>query len=248
MCYSLKTFSCGHFARAYPHQSCKCTIRCVGEQRQPQTCGQWFCDKKPYYSDGSCEKDHITHVGSGHYFHPEYGRRPGPRPGQRLRGFRQSRRGAGGAAPIPIPYPYTIPLPPLPAGAIPPAGEIEIAVPVGRETDAFDQLNGLLSGLYHDGTSGEVDPMTIPRTVDRFDVREAIMEMLMHMAPPRTRSGNRAAVMARPSRRSRWEPPIGPPPDAPLPTLSAIRDITRATARPAARHIPRETGGDFDDV
>ncbi|EPS36546.1 hypothetical protein H072_9882 [Dactylellina haptotyla CBS 200.50] len=106
MCYKLQTFSCGHFIRSFPHASCKCTNRSIGEQRQPRTCRQWFCDKKPYYTDGCCEKSHITHINtSGHYFNPETGRRSGVRPGQRLTSFRAPRHRSSRAVNL-APPPY----------------------------------------------------------------------------------------------------------------------------------------------
>ncbi|KAK6512897.1 hypothetical protein TWF506_009060 [Arthrobotrys conoides] len=89
MCYDLKTFRCGHFKRTF--HSCKCTLHCSGEQRQPSYCTQWFCDKRPYYSDGSCDRDHITNISIGHYFNLETGRRGRYRPGQHLRTLRSHR-------------------------------------------------------------------------------------------------------------------------------------------------------------
>ncbi|KAF3908238.1 hypothetical protein AA313_de0204080 [Arthrobotrys entomopaga] len=84
MCYSIQTYRCGHFIRGYPHKSCKCTARCVGEQRQPQFCKQWFCNEKPYFSDGCSEKSHITNIRFGAYMHPEHGLASGYRPNQRM--------------------------------------------------------------------------------------------------------------------------------------------------------------------
>ncbi|KAF3204572.1 hypothetical protein TWF679_009775 [Orbilia oligospora] len=89
MCYDLKTYRCGHFERTFTN--CKCTLHCSGEQRQPKNCNQWFCNKKPYYSDGACDRDHITNIGIGHYFNPETGRRGRYRPGQHLRSLRAPR-------------------------------------------------------------------------------------------------------------------------------------------------------------
>ncbi|KAK6336799.1 hypothetical protein TWF718_009587 [Orbilia javanica] len=89
MCYDLKTYRCGHYKRTFTN--CKCTAHCSGEQRQPTSCPQWFCDKKPYYSDGSCERDHIVNISIGHYFSPETGRRGRYRPGQHLRSLRPPR-------------------------------------------------------------------------------------------------------------------------------------------------------------
>ncbi|KAF3232718.1 hypothetical protein TWF128_003718 [Orbilia oligospora] len=89
MCYDLKTYRCGHFERTFTN--CKCTLHCSGEQRQPRNCNQWFCNKKPYYSDGACDRDHITNIGIGHYFNPETGRRGRYRPGQHLRSLRAPR-------------------------------------------------------------------------------------------------------------------------------------------------------------
>ncbi|KAK6537499.1 hypothetical protein TWF694_011684 [Orbilia ellipsospora] len=90
MCYSILTYHCGHFIRGYPHKSCKCGARCVGEQRQPEMCKQWFCDKKPYFSDGCSEKTHITNIRFGAYIHPEHGP-AGYRPNQRMARFQRAR-------------------------------------------------------------------------------------------------------------------------------------------------------------
>ncbi|KAK6343444.1 hypothetical protein TWF730_011033 [Orbilia blumenaviensis] len=89
MCYHVKTYRCGHFKRTFT--GCRCTLHSSGEQRQPSYCSQWFCDKKPYYSDGNCDRDHISNVNIGHYFNPDTGRRGRFRPGQRLRSFRPAR-------------------------------------------------------------------------------------------------------------------------------------------------------------
>ncbi|KAF3937467.1 hypothetical protein ABW19_dt0209930 [Dactylella cylindrospora] len=93
MCYTIKTYRCGHHKRELPSdwRHCRCKNRCLGEQRLPQYCNQWFCAKKPYFSDGASEADHIRHVRIGHYFNPITGP-SGPRPGARLRQFRSPRR------------------------------------------------------------------------------------------------------------------------------------------------------------
>ncbi|KAK6507580.1 hypothetical protein TWF481_006007 [Arthrobotrys musiformis] len=91
MCYDLKTFRCGHYKRTF--NNCRCTLYCSGEQRRPTYCGQWHCNRRPYYSDGFCERDHISYVNIGHYFNPETGRRNRYRPGQRIRSLRPHRRG-----------------------------------------------------------------------------------------------------------------------------------------------------------
>ncbi|KAK6525767.1 hypothetical protein TWF281_010812 [Arthrobotrys megalospora] len=98
MCYHIKTYRCGHYKRTF--SGCKCTLHSSGEQRQPTFCDQWFCNKRPYYSDGSCERDHITNINIGHHFNPETGRRSRYRPGQRLRSLRPPRNnGATTSAP-----------------------------------------------------------------------------------------------------------------------------------------------------